>query len=163
MTYTQSETSTRLLLSLLRINGPLALLVKTVMQRVGLGPNEWRVVYIVMRPGGHDLTAAAAGRRLRLPRQTVQRIADDLERRGLLEFLPNPYHKSAPILKLTEGGRNAFSAGHGRQYDLADWLTRDLSEAEARAALNALDKLEKRLERTTQDMLENGAFPRGSE
>jgi DNA-binding MarR family transcriptional regulator len=160
MTYTQSETSTRLLLSLLRINSPLALVVKTVMERVGLGPNEWRVVYIVVS-SGQDLTAAAAGRRLRLPRQTVQRIADDLERRGLLEFLPNPDHKNAPILKLTEGGRYAFSGGNGRQYGLAEWLTRDVSEAEARTVLNVLDKLEKRLDATTEDMLLNGVFPPG--
>ena len=41
-------------------------------------------------------------------RQNVQRIVNDLVKDGLLEFQPNPHHRRAQLVVLTEAGREAF-------------------------------------------------------
>lgn len=41
-------------------------------------------------------------------RQNVQRIVNDLVNDGLLEFQPNPHHRRAQLVVLTEAGREAF-------------------------------------------------------
>jgi len=43
-------------------------------------------------------------------RQNVQRIVNDLEERGLVTFEPNPHHRRAHLVVLTEAGRQAFGA-----------------------------------------------------
>ena len=41
-------------------------------------------------------------------RQNVQRIVNDLENEGLVQFQPNPHHRRAQLVVLTETGRRAF-------------------------------------------------------
>lgn len=153
-----SDKAAALLLALLRVNSPLTIIMKALMERVGLSVNEWRVVHTIAR-SLPTFTASDIGRRLRLPRQTIQRIADDLERRGLLEFKPNPDHKKASILALSEAGRTVYAAGNRRQYDVAEWLSQDLSEAEVATTLGVLEKLEGRAGQADFDMLTEGKFP----
>ncbi|MEO7177377.1 MAG: helix-turn-helix domain-containing protein [Allosphingosinicella sp.] len=153
-----SDKAANLLLALLRINSPLTIIMKSLMEGAALSVNEWRVVYTIAR--SHPAFGASdIGRRLRLPRQTIQRIADDLEQRGLLEFKPNPDHKKASILALSEAGRSAYAAGNRRQYDIAEWLSQDLSEAEVATTLGVLEKLELRLGKADLEMLCEGKFP----
>lgn len=39
-------------------------------------------------------------------RQSVQRIADELEAEGFLKYVQNPHHRRAPVLVLTEKVRS---------------------------------------------------------
>jgi DNA-binding MarR family transcriptional regulator len=41
-------------------------------------------------------------------RQNVQRIVNDLVNEGLVEFQPNPHHRRAPLVVLTDAGKQAF-------------------------------------------------------
>ena len=50
----------------------------------------------------------AIARRLGVSRQNLQRIANDLLREGLVEQIPNPDHRSSPLLRLTESGNETL-------------------------------------------------------
>lgn len=73
---------------------------------------------------------AAIARRLRLARQSVQRVADLLERDGLVAYEDNPRHRRAKLARLTpEGGRvlaridaaqRAWANRHGAEVGRAD-------------------------------------------
>jgi DNA-binding MarR family transcriptional regulator len=43
-------------------------------------------------------------------RQSVQRIVNELEKDGLLAFSPNPHHRRAQLIVLTERGKRVFGA-----------------------------------------------------
>lgn len=49
-------------------------------------------------------TVPQAARALALPRQVIQRLADALRARGLVERVPNPAHRRSPLVRLTPDG-----------------------------------------------------------
>lgn len=51
-----------------------------------------------------DQTVAQLSRRLGLARQSVQRVADAMDRDGLLRYCDNPAHRRAPRVALTSKG-----------------------------------------------------------
>ncbi len=51
---------------------------------------------------------AGIARRLRLARQSVQRVADLLEREGLIAYEANPRHRRAKLARLTPPGRRVL-------------------------------------------------------
>ena len=69
--------------------------------------------------GGPEPVAEIA-RRLRLARQSVQRVADLLERDGLLEYRTNPHHRRAKLARLTPAGRRVLRRIQRAQRDWAD-------------------------------------------
>ncbi|GES28675.1 MarR family winged helix-turn-helix transcriptional regulator [Streptomyces angustmyceticus] len=54
------------------------------------------------------LTVPQAARRLGIARQGVQRVANDLTDADLAEFLPNPDHRTSPLLALTSEGHTTL-------------------------------------------------------
>lgn len=54
-------------------------------------------------------------------RQNVQRIVNDLEREGLVTFGPNPHHRRASLVILTDKGQHAFDAAMSLE---APWINR---------------------------------------
>ena len=57
-------------------------------------------------------------------RQNVQRIVNDLAKEGLVAFEPNPHHKRAQLVVLTDKGKRTFDAAMRVQ---APWIN-ELSE-----------------------------------
>lgn len=87
---------------------------------------------------------AQLARRLGLTRQSVQRLADALERDDLLRYAPNPNHQRSPRIVLTAAGEDALarlSAAAAKWEDpLASRLTRGDVE-QARSFIRALFQL----------------------
>jgi DNA-binding MarR family transcriptional regulator len=52
---------------------------------------------------------ATVARRLGQARQSVQRVGDDLVTDGLVARHDNPDHRTAPLLALTDAGREALT------------------------------------------------------
>lgn len=63
------------------------------------------LVLLSIAEAGVPLTAAQIGRNLGHSRQVIQRIGNELLDLGLLQRIPNPDHKTAPLLQLTPKGR----------------------------------------------------------
>lgn len=70
---------------------------------------------------------AEIARRLRLARQSVQRVADVLERDGLIAYEDNPRHRRAKLARLTPAGRRTLLRIQEAQ---GEWANRHGAEVE---------------------------------
>ncbi|TFV65088.1 UNVERIFIED_ORG: MarR family transcriptional regulator [Bacillus sp. AZ43] len=76
-------------------------------RRQGHTTARWHVLSVV---SDGPRTVASAARRLGLARQSVQRVVDDLARAGQVVLAPNPDHARAPLVVLTDTGRDTLGA-----------------------------------------------------
>ena len=82
-----------------------------------------------------------------LTRQAVQRLANDMERDGLLHFAVNPNHQRAKLVLMTPRGQGVYSAAMKRQVPWAQALAQGLTAQQIAAATAILKRLRQRLER----------------
>jgi DNA-binding MarR family transcriptional regulator len=92
---------TQVILATFRLNGRLTDVAQGLATEGGLTAAWWQVLGGVL---DEPRTVAAIGRKMGLTRQGVQRIADLLVARGLAEYVPNPAHRRAKLLRCTEAG-----------------------------------------------------------
>lgn len=97
-------------------------------------------------------TVAQIARKLGLTRQSVQRVADLLERDGLTEYVDNPVHQRSKLVRITSRGRRTLSTIQLAQHAWADEVGRDVGEAD----LNQLSRIVARLARA---LTEGGKRP----
>jgi DNA-binding MarR family transcriptional regulator len=71
----------------------------------------------------------------------VQRVVDTLARDGLVARRPNPRHRRAPRIALTEAGRIAAAEDARGEADRLNALARELDPAALRAAARLLRQL----------------------
>jgi DNA-binding MarR family transcriptional regulator len=86
-------------------------------------------------------TVAQIARRLGLARQSVQRVADLLEREGLAVYEDNPDDQRAQLLCLTQRGRSALAAIQKAQRAWANELGARIGETDLRRAAEVLERL----------------------
>ena len=84
-----------------RLNGQFLAIAEELSRPVGLTAARWQVLGAVLH---EPLTVAGIARVMGITRQSVQRIADLLAEQGLAEYLPNPAHRRAKLLKATDEG-----------------------------------------------------------
>lgn len=112
---------------------------------VGLTAARWQVLSVVARADQPEPVAHVA-RTMGLARQSVQRLADELVRSGLVRYGANPHHKRASLLHLTDKGRKAFDEITMKQVPWANALAKDLDSAKVTEAVLVLRKLTEKLE-----------------
>lgn len=88
---------------LLRIHSKIRRLFRQVEVATGLSAMELAVLATIAE-STIALSASDIGRRLNYPRQVIQRTANELAARALIESRPNPAHKRAQLLVLTPAG-----------------------------------------------------------
>jgi DNA-binding MarR family transcriptional regulator len=98
---------TALILDLFRLNGRLLITGDRLVAGLGLTSARWQVLGAIVYAERPEPVAWIA-RDLGSHRQNVQRIVNDLRREGLVAFKPNPHHKRAQLVVLTEKGRHTF-------------------------------------------------------
>lgn len=136
---------TRLMLDLFRLNSLVVTAGDRLVAPLGLTSARWQVLGAVVAAERPQPVAWLA-RDLGANRQNVQRIINDLQREGLVTFAPNPHHKRAQLIVLTDKGQRAFKSAMELQEPwvnkLADGvLTKDLQTVH-RAILTLRKKLE---------------------
>jgi DNA-binding MarR family transcriptional regulator len=77
---------------------------------------------------------AEVARRLRLTRQSVQRVADLLERDGLIVYEDNPRHRRAKLARLTPKGAKVLGRIQRAQREWADRHAAELRRADLEQA-----------------------------
>ena len=117
---------TELILEVFRLNGHLLAAGDALVRDLELTSARWQVIG--------------------LSRQNVQRIANELESQGVLQFEPNPHHRRAKLVLLTEHGRALYDAAAKRQRPWANALANGLPIASVEAARDLLRTLRRRLE-----------------
>ena len=126
-----------------RFHGALMAAGERLTAPVGLTAARWQVLSTVARAKQPE-TVANIGRIMGLARQGVQRIANELKISGMVRMAPNPHHKRAPLICLTDAGTEAFRSITARQVPWANALAAQLDAdtiEQARLLMMALIEL----------------------
>ena len=99
----QSNPFLQLVDEISRLQGRLKTLFAKFQDATGLSRME-QLVLASVRGSLVPPTVSQIGRSLGFPRQAIQRAANDLEKKGLIEKAHNPDHKRAPLLLATDKG-----------------------------------------------------------
>src|SRR5215470_15909722 len=140
MIKTSKDSITELVLETFRLNGCLLVAGDALVKDIGLTSARWQVLGAIAL-SEVPLPVAHMARNMGLTRQAVQRLANEMERDGLVRFGPNPHHERAKLVQLTAAGERAFAAAGARQAPWANALAKGLSATrieDARALLRAL-------------------------
>ncbi|WP_163505616.1 MarR family winged helix-turn-helix transcriptional regulator [Fodinicola acaciae] len=121
-----------------RLNGQFLAAAERIARGVGLTAAWWQVLGAVLEK---PLTVADIARSMGLSRQAVQRIADLLADRGLAEYLPNPAHRRAKLVRPTEKGWDAIRGLAPDQHAWANQVTESFKVDELRQALDVIERL----------------------
>jgi len=116
---------------ILRLSGLLTAAGDELARPAGQTSARWQVL-AGARSGA--LSVAEIARLLGLSRQAVQRLADVLEKEGLIAYAENPRHQRAKLAVLTEKGGARLSAIEARQAKWADALGAGFTVAELKRA-----------------------------
>src|SRR6059058_6028262 len=94
-----------LIVLVFRLNGMLTAAGDALAAPAGQTSARWRVLVAIEE---NPMTVAQVARAWSLARQSVQRVADVLERDELVAYEPNPAHRRASLLRLTPSGQAAL-------------------------------------------------------
>jgi DNA-binding MarR family transcriptional regulator len=128
-----------------RINGRLKTVFAEADAGTGLSKMELTVLISVFE-SRHPPTVPRIGRSLGHPRQVIQRATNALVAGDLLETLPNPDHKRAPLLRATDKGIEVATAVNVRARAAADALLQNIDATQCRRAADELNVLRKAIE-----------------
>jgi|SRR6516162_9697464 DNA-binding MarR family transcriptional regulator len=120
------EVLTNLMLDLFRLNSLVLTAGDRLVARLGLTSARWQVLGAILAADRPQPVAWLA-RDMGANRQNVQRIVNDLHEEGLIAFKPNPYHRRAQLVVLTERGQQAFDAAMRLQAPWINALSEGLS------------------------------------
>ena len=125
-------------LTTFKLNGQFLDLAESLARPAGLTAAWWQVLGAVIHT---PLPVSGIAREMGITRQAVQRTADVLVGRGLVEYRDNPAHRRAKLVAVTEAGlaaNRAIGPDHARQ---AKRLSGILGQDDFAAAVEALRKL----------------------
>jgi DNA-binding MarR family transcriptional regulator len=140
-----AEALTQLILEVFRVNGGLLAAGNRLTEPSGQTSARWQVLG-ALRNG--PLSVAAIARDMGLARQSVQRTTDLLAADGAVEFLDNPAHRRAKLVRLTPRGEQVLGQISQRQVAWTNGLAEALpfGEQRVREALEVLRHLRTELE-----------------
>lgn len=111
-------------------------------RRVGLDNADFGVLAPLRRAGvDHPLTPTELARRRMMTSGGMTAALDRLERRGLIERVPNPADRRGSLVQLTDEGREAIEAAVDLQADVERRLVDALSEKEVDQLVGLLRRL----------------------
>lgn len=143
---TPGAAATRLVLDLFRLNNALLAAGDRLVAPLGLTSARWQVLgAIVAADFPHPVAWLA--RNLGANRQNVQRIVNDLVAEGIVAFQPNPHHRRAQLVVLTDKGRRVFDDAMGLQGPWIEDLSAELTVEEVETAHRVIRSLRARLGR----------------
>ena len=139
-----AQALTDLILAVFRANNQVQTWGDRLVADLGLTSARWQVLGAIVAAGRPQPVAWLA-RDLGGNRQNVQRIVNDLAQEGLVTFAPNPHHKRAQLVVLTDKGAAAAASALGLYDPQVNALAKGLSPGEIAAANRLLAVLKARL------------------
>lgn len=134
---------TDLVVRTFRLNGLFLAVAEHMARPAGLTAARWQVLGAVLR---QPLTVSDAARAMGLARQSVQRLADALVADGMAEYVDNPRHRRARLLRPTQAGWDAIDVIRPLQHAFTHHVTEGMDADELRRAVAVMDRLIARLE-----------------
>lgn len=138
---------TTLSLAVFRLNGALIAAGNRLTAPLGLTSARWQVMGAISLAGAPQ-TVARIARAMGLARQSVQRLADQLAKDGVVAFADNPDDRRARLVSLTPRGEALFARIMGEWNALAEQLAAGRDVAAWRGAVATLEYLRTGLEKT---------------
>lgn len=136
---------TDVVLELFRLNNRMLSAGDRLVSNLGLTSARWQVLGTIVAAERAQPVAWLA-RDMGGNRQNLQRIVNDLAAEGLVAFQPNPHHRRAQLVILTDKGKEAFSAAMNVQTPWINRLADGLRVADIEATHNVISTLRRRLE-----------------
>ena len=136
---------TGLILAVFRLNGRLLVAGDRLVAGLDLTSARWQVlgaIALAERPQ----PVAWLARNMGLNRQGVQRIVNEMRDDGLLEITPNPHHRRAHLVVLTNRGKEAFAAATKLQVPWVNGLADGISVKDLAITQRVVAELCQRLE-----------------
>lgn len=144
---------TSVILDLFRLNSRLLARGDRLVASLGLTSARWQILGAIVYAERPEPVAWLA-RDLGGNRQNVQRIVNDLVREGFVSFAPNPHHRRAQLVVVTEKGRHAFDDAMRLWIPWADALAEGQSVADIETMGAVMKVLRLRLEEDADDRAE---------
>ena len=107
------------------------------------GEGYWSVLRLLKVRGPQTVPQLARYRYV--PRQSVQKLANEMLHDGVIEFLNNPAHKRSKLLRLTPKGEAVFQEMSDRIATLAETLAEQQDTAQLQNAANVVKQLHEQL------------------
>ena len=148
------EAATELILETFRFNGRLLAAGDRLVAKLGLTSARWQVLGAIACSPTSEPVARLA-RNMGLHRQGVQRIVNELEKEGLVEFRPNPHHRRANLVVLTARGREIYEQADRLQTPWVNALSEGIAADDIALATRIIQSLRKRLEEQRKPEPEN--------
>ena len=130
---------------LFRLNNRMLTAGDRLVADLGLTSARWQVIGTIVASDRPQPVAWLA-RDMGGNRQNVQRIVNNLATEGLVAFQPNPHHRRAQLVVLTERGRKAFDAAMRLQTPWINQLTAGLRVADIEIMHEIVATIRRRLE-----------------
>jgi DNA-binding MarR family transcriptional regulator len=139
----EGQALTSLILETFRLNGTLLAAGNHLTKPFDLTSARWQVMGPIFETE-EAMTVAKIARQMGLSRQGVQRIVNDLKELEMIVLLNNSEHKRAPLISLSEAGRNVMIKIRNAQAVWVNNLAKDLSETEIITTLKVLEIVRER-------------------
>lgn len=140
------EALTGLILDVFRLNGSLLVAGDRLVADLGLTSARWQILGAITQAERPESVAWLA-RSMGLHRQGVQRIVNELERDGIVEFKPNPHHKRAHLVLLTAKGRKLYADAMKLQAPWVNALADGLKLKDLETTRRVIEQIRERLEK----------------
>lgn len=134
-------------LDLFRVSSSMLASGDRLVQPLGLTSSRWQVLGTIVAAERPQPVAWLA-RDMGANRQNVQRIVNDLAREGFVGLAANPHHRRAPLVLLTDAGRQAFNRAMALASPWLDRLAEGLAVQEIETMQKVLRVLRQRLDET---------------
>ncbi|WP_046111538.1 MarR family winged helix-turn-helix transcriptional regulator [Aquincola tertiaricarbonis] len=129
-----------LVIEVFQANGLLIDTGNGLVRDVGLTSALWQVL-AALGYAPVPLPVAHIARAMGLTRQAVQRVVHVLAERGFVELQPNPQHRRAPLVVLTEQGSQALAAAEAAEAPMSRQLVERIGVRRVAAATAVLREL----------------------
>lgn len=135
----------KLVLELFSLNNRMITAGDKLVADLGLTSARWQILGTIVAADRPQPVAWLA-RDMGAHRQNIQRIVNDLEKEGLVAFQPNPHHRRAQLVVLSDKGRQVYETAMRLQAPWINELSEGLRVEDIEATHKVLTALRRRLE-----------------
>jgi DNA-binding MarR family transcriptional regulator len=132
----EGDAFSKLAILALRLGGHLTSAGDAIARPAGQTSARWQVLAAARH---ESMSVAQIAKVLGVARQGIQRLADVLEREGLVRYIDNPHHLRAKLVGLTEKGAEALAIIDAGQAEWANKLGAELGEEKIGQAIAAVE------------------------
>ena len=145
------EALTDLILDLFQLNNLILRAGDRLVAPLNLTSARWQILGAITAAERPQPVAWLA-RDLGANRQNVQRIVNDLHKEGLISFEPNPHHRRAQLVVLTDRGQKAFASAMALQAPWINQISEGLAVKDLQTMHSVIIDLRKNLESKEADI-----------